>query len=145
MNSAINFSHNWNNKLLCIAFTTIRLRNDQKYQPGMVKDITYNGEIIGLGKIISIRHFLLNDLTEMMAQVDTGYDVETTKGIFKKMYPTANWERDEFSFILIRMPDTKVRRYIIPTQQKLTDKATDLHTGSKAFYHMSQTEVAAKA
>ena len=32
----INFSYNWNSKLNCSAFTTIRVKNDKKYRIGKV-------------------------------------------------------------------------------------------------------------
>lgn len=144
MNHTINFTHNWNNKLLCIALTTIRLRNDAKYTPGQAYDITYNKETIGTGTVVSIKHFKLADLSEFMAQIDTGYNVAAAKKIITTMYKAKNlnWDTQELSFILIRMADTKTR-YIIPTELKRTGNKSELLPENQMFHHLPQSDVAA--
>lgn len=144
MNHIIKFTHNWNNKLMCVALTTIRLRNDVKYVTGQVYDIWYNEDFIGAGTIVSIKHFRLADLNDFMAQIDTGYSVEAAKKIITTMYKARdlNWNIQELSFILIRMPDTKTR-YIVPSEIKKTDKKSELFPEKEMFHHLPQTDVTA--
>ncbi|NQU34246.1 MAG: hypothetical protein HQ521_13530 [Bacteroidetes bacterium] len=103
MNS-ITYSYNWNNKLDCLAFTTIRLRNDNKYFVGAIKECYLHKKYHSKVKIIAIKHFLLSDLNEFMAYIDTGYSREQTIAIIKKMYKNSNinWATKQLSFILQR-------------------------------------------
>lgn len=97
----IGFSYNWNNKLSCRAFTTIRLHNPEKYRVGQQYDILLTGKKIMDGKVIEIKDFYLHDLNEFMAYVDTGYCKAECLNILKKMYRHLNIEKQKFSFILI--------------------------------------------
>jgi len=106
----INFSHNWNAKLFGKAFTTIRLANNYKYQVGTRYLITLGGKHIGPGFIRDIKVFKLNQLTEFMAFVDTGYNLETSKEIILKMYKNKNidWQTQQLMYILIEQPEKTV-------------------------------------
>ncbi|MBD1364404.1 hypothetical protein IDJ77_11345 [Mucilaginibacter sp. ZT4R22] len=106
MSHTINFSHDWNNKLYCKFFTTIRLKNDFLYQVGTQYDIAINSKSLGPGIIRDIKDFKLAQLTPIMAMLDTGYELEDCKGIFHKMYKNknVNWDTQLLSFILIEQP-----------------------------------------
>lgn len=97
----IAFSFNWNNKLSCRAFTTIRLHNPAKYQVGQVYDILLTGKKFMEGKIIEIKDFYLTDLNEFMAYVDTGYCKQECEIIIRKMYKNLDLTKKKLSFILI--------------------------------------------
>jgi hypothetical protein len=86
----IPFTTNWNNKLDCKAFTTIRIRNDEKYKIGHKYCITLNKLPQFVAEIVSITHFQLNSITPAMSYLDTGYGTEETKKIIEKMYKKYN-------------------------------------------------------
>jgi hypothetical protein len=101
----ITFSYNWNNKLDCTAFTTLRLRNDQRYQPGYQYEINLKGESKGIGEITSVKNFYLDQLNPFIAYLDTGYDVAKCREIILRMYPKVDFNRTMLSLILIRKID----------------------------------------
>ena len=99
----ITFSYNWNNKLGCKAFTTIRLYNPNKYKIGETYKINLKKECIGAGKIIAIKNFMLKELNEFIAHIDTGYSKEECEKIIRRMYETkVNLSTVLFSLILIQ-------------------------------------------
>ena len=102
MQEEIKFSYNWNNKLNCTYFTTLRLRNDRKYQKGRDYRITLKGTTIGEAVIQEIRHFKINQLNDYITGIDMGYDSRTGVEIIKKMYATVRWENQDLSFILLK-------------------------------------------
>lgn len=97
----INFSYNWNNKLNCKAFTTIRLKNVNKYQIGKEYNILLKKQLLKSAIIEDIKTIYFNQINEFIARVDTGYSAEETKNILKKMYSKINLETQPFSFILL--------------------------------------------
>lgn len=132
----IDFSHNWNNKLMCVCFTTIRLRNDAKYQVGNIYPVTYHKtEQLGTATVVDIKHFKLAQLTEFMARIDTGYSAEKTREIIVQMYKrhNFNWAVQELSFILLEQPATAIR-YIVPSKVKKVQKDADLFNPSETIF-----------
>ena len=99
---AISFSYNWNKKLDCQAFTTIRLYQPEKYVVGETYEILLKDVAIGKGEIVEIRKFMLSELNEFVAYLDTGYPKEKCKEIIRKMYPKVDFERQILSLILIK-------------------------------------------
>lgn len=98
----INFSNNWNNKLDCMAFTTIRLKNEAKYKVGNDYKIMLKNVLNKSARIIEIRTIYFHQINEFVAQIDTGYSTEETKNILKKMYSNLNLDTQPFSFILLK-------------------------------------------
>lgn len=70
---AISFSYNWNKKLDCDAFTTIRLFQPEKYCIGEQYEIELKKEKLFEGVIIDVKKFWLKDLSNFVAYLDTGY------------------------------------------------------------------------
>lgn len=97
----IGFSYNWNNKLGCNSFTTIRLHQPNKYQLNQVYQIKLKGEYLFDAQIIAIKPFMYNNLNEFIAHLDTGYSAEECKNIILKMYPNVNFETTTISLILL--------------------------------------------
>ena len=103
----LNFSYNWNNKLDCKkAFSTIRLRNDNKYAIGTklncwLTDKEPNRKI-GICTVTAISHFKLEKLSESIARIDTGYSLSECEQIIKRMYKNSvkDWTKQELSFII---------------------------------------------
>jgi len=98
----LDFVYNWNNKLDCVAFTTLRLRNDSKYQLGLKKAVMLKGESKGDIYIEDIKHLKLDNINEFVARLDTGYCREKCVEIIKTMYKNKNinWETQQLSLIL---------------------------------------------
>ena len=110
MKNEIRFSYNWNNKLDCHSFTTLRLSD--KYKIGDVYNILLRGKIghyenKGKAKIIDNKSFLLNDINEFIARLDTGYSAEKCKQILTAMYKNKNvdWSKQKINFILFSYED----------------------------------------
>lgn len=99
--SKITFTTNWNNKLDCKAFTTLRLRNDSKYVPGQKYSIYHKDKFRGYAVIRSISHFHLHNLNNFISYLDTGYSKEECAAIIKKMYSKVDFTKKELSLILL--------------------------------------------
>lgn len=82
----IKFSTNWNNKLDNKAFSTIRIYNPKKYIIGYYYKIILKEKYLFDAKIEYEKSFYINELTEAMALLDTGYFRNETIDILKKMY-----------------------------------------------------------
>jgi uncharacterized protein YqfB (UPF0267 family) len=98
---AIHFSYNWNRKLGCIAFTTIRIYQPEKYVVGEEYEIYEKKTFAGYATIKEVKTFYLNQINEFMAMLDTGYPVKECKEVIKSMYPKANFETTLLSMILL--------------------------------------------
>jgi len=98
----INYSHNWNNKLLCTVFTTIRLRNDNKYKCGETYEVWCKGRKLYNVIIVEIIHFKLHQLKSHVAYIDTGYNLEQTREVIYTMYKnkSIDFNTQDFSLII---------------------------------------------
>lgn len=102
--TVLNFSTNWNNKLRCRSFTTIRMRNDTKYHKGAILSIALQNYPKGKAKVIGISFMTLDKISEWIARLDTGYSAKDCKEMLKTMYknnPTIDWKTQEFAYILL--------------------------------------------
>lgn len=104
-NYKIEFSFNWNNKLNCNAFTSIRLLNWNKYRTGRLYDIYLKKEFIKKAHLVEIRTFRLSSLNEFVCFLDTGYDKKTTVDIIRKMYKIEESD-DSKEFMLLLFKTT---------------------------------------
>ena len=98
----INFSTNWNNKLDCMAFTTIRLKNSAKYQIGKKYEIHLKNTLKKRARIEDIKTIYFDQINQYIAYIDTGYSLEEVKKILIKMYPKINVQTQPFYFILLK-------------------------------------------
>jgi len=98
------FTYNWNNKLNCKAFTSIRVSD--YYSLGYTyKVILRQGKeesVMGMAVVVDVREFYLDQLNEFMSYLDTGYDVEKCRGIILRMHPTVNFEKRKLRLILFK-------------------------------------------
>jgi uncharacterized protein YqfB (UPF0267 family) len=105
MEENLSFSTNWNNKLNCNAFTTLRLRNDRKYHVGARVNVWLNNVFKGKGTVMAVSCFTLDKINESIARVDTGYSAEECKNIIREMYknitPKIDWATKQLSFSVI--------------------------------------------
>lgn len=98
----IKFSTNWNNKLNCKFYTTLRLVN-YKYQIGKVYQVELKGKTLHKVQIADIKIFGINDINSYVAGLDTGYTVGETKKILRTMYKEVNWETQRLALILLQV------------------------------------------
>lgn len=103
----IKFSYNWNRKLDCRAFTTIRIYNSAKHYRGQGVRIVLNNQYIGEGLIYDVKLFYLHQMNEYMAWIDTGYSVQEAQNIIRRMYPKINFETQRLAMILIVKDEVK--------------------------------------
>ena len=86
----IKFSTNWNNKLSCDYFTTIRLASP-KYQVGKTYIIELRGKALKYVKMIEGRIITMPQMNEWVTRLDTGYDCKKFYDLFNRMYPNTDW------------------------------------------------------
>lgn len=98
---SIYFNYNWNNKLDCKAFTTMRLSGN--YNVGDLVEIKLKNKMHSFGKIVDAKCFKLKDINNFIAYLDTGYDKIECKKILEKMYKNKNidWITQNIYFYLI--------------------------------------------
>ena len=99
--NVLKFSYNWNNKLNCKAFTTIRLHSPHQYRVGKRFTIDLKGEFKGEAEIKAIRTIEGEQLNEFTCFIDTGYSRLETLEILRRMYGTIDIERAMFDFCLL--------------------------------------------
>ena len=87
----LKFSYNWNNKLETKHFTTIRL--SPRFQVGEIVGVELKGKRMNNAKCIGKQETRIYHLKEYECYLDTGYGVEQTKAILKRMYAGKDWER----------------------------------------------------
>jgi len=97
----LSFSYNWNNKLDCKAFTTIRIYNPENHVPDKPVSITLKGIKKCTGLIKGCKRFLLADLNEYMAYLDTGYNKEECTKVIERMYPSVDFKVKKMALLLI--------------------------------------------
>jgi len=89
---SIHFSYNWNNKLSCKSFSTVRLWNEKKYQlldlfEVIVKqDAQHPKMSLGIARLQVINKFLLHKVTPGMTFIDTNLSVIDFQQLVKTMY-----------------------------------------------------------
>ena len=98
----INFSYNWNNKINCKAFTTLRLSNRTKYKIDELYEIWLKKDFVKNGIIIDIKVLSLEQISEYIAYLDTGYSRDECVSIIKRMYKNVDFLKTKLDFILIK-------------------------------------------
>jgi hypothetical protein len=110
MRNELNFNYNWNNKLSGTFFTTLRMKDDNRFRIGETHTILLNKKPIFTADIVAIRSFLLKDINEFVAGLDTGYNAEECRKMIRTMYKNQNidWDKRYMSLILFRKNKTSV-------------------------------------
>lgn len=99
----IPFVHNWNGKLYCDFFTTIRLKSS-KYVKGQAYEITIRKEPAFDCVIVDMKELKLNEISEWIARLDTGLSAKECRELFIKMYSNKpiDWTTQILQFILLQ-------------------------------------------
>lgn len=96
----LNFKTNWNNKLNCKVFSTIRpQRAEDFYKLEKKYEIYLNKEFKGIAKIILIQGFHILALSDIECLLDTGYGKDETLKIIEKMYDN---QYQYFEYIILK-------------------------------------------
>lgn len=104
----LSFSQNWNKKLDCDLFSTIRRWNPAIHYEGREVSIYDNtskpGRFKGRGRYVLVTEFKLHQLKPAVAMLDTGYSLEETKNIIRTMYrnKVPDVERESFAYIIVQ-------------------------------------------
>lgn len=99
----LNFDRNYNNKLRCKVFTSLRLPHP-KLKLGARFEITLGGYPKGTAKVIGVDHIRGGELSFLTAKIDTGFDVKETMLILKGNYkdrPCVNWNTQELTLLYL--------------------------------------------
>ena len=99
----LKFSVNWNNKLLCTYFTTLRLSD--RFKIGQKYPVLLKKKQIGIGEIMAKKYLYLKQINDYIAGLDTGYSAIKCKEILKTMYKKKliDWNIQQLCLYLIRL------------------------------------------
>lgn len=82
----VNFSNNWNGKLLSDLFSTIRLYDYDKYPDGELFEIEYKNKIIGTARLEAKKPFSFGALNDMTSLIECGHGKQYLRKLFKQFY-----------------------------------------------------------
>lgn len=99
----LEFTTNWNNKLDCKCFTTIRIYNPAKHFRGNKFEVYLQKQFKTNAYVIGTIVAKLEELSDYVCFLDTGYSKEETTAIFRKMYPKTDFETQKICVILLRV------------------------------------------
>lgn len=93
MEDTLKFSQNWNNKLFCPFFNTLRLSG--RFEVGRSYNLYLNDTALGVVKCVSKKRYdTLTQLPNDICLLDTGYDKAGTINIICRMYKLPEQEID---------------------------------------------------
>ncbi|WP_395078118.1 hypothetical protein [Flavobacterium sp.] len=98
----LEFSTNWNNKLDCKCFTTIRIYNPMKHYNGNKFEIFLQKKYKAKVEVLSIGVIKIKDLTDYICYLDTGYSKLETMQILYKMYPRVDFNNQHLTVLLLK-------------------------------------------
>lgn len=78
-----NFVKNWNNKLSCTVYTTIR-RHNPHLRIGQVVEIKLNRVFLHKAEIIGLVNHPLEEIPKMVVMQDTGYNYDSSIELFRR-------------------------------------------------------------
>lgn len=99
----ITFNQSWKEKVFNDLFTTIRLPS-RKYELGRTYEIWLNKNCLGHAKLVDMRRFLLSELPNISAFLDTGYSKEETQNMIREIYKSCHfdWDKKQIAIILLQ-------------------------------------------
>lgn len=90
----LKFNHNWNGKLGCDHYTTIRLSNPTKYHPNARFQVCLKGKPLHVARVVQVRQIKPSQINDWIAYLDTGYDAQETRKIIQTMYKSLDLTLD---------------------------------------------------
>ena len=99
------FSNNWNNKLGCDFFTTLRLSG--RFEKGQRVEIWLGETNLGIAEIRDKRSLKIEHINDFIAGIDTGYPPQETIEILKQMYKgkAVDWDTQPIYLYLVKYTD----------------------------------------
>lgn len=109
------FTFNWNNKLFCKYFTSIRPYFKDRFNQGEIVKVIYSYRsknfVIGQCKIVYSANVLFNEIPEILWIIETGYSEETSIKIFKQIYANSNINYDKQLFQLMWLCNLDFKKF----------------------------------
>lgn len=104
MDERLEFEENFNGKLNCRCFTTIRLHHPVRNAIGAVKQIYLKGIWKGNAKILQASTITLDRINLPMAKLNSGLMPEECRRLIRNLYrnrPGINWEAQQLDYLLL--------------------------------------------
>ena len=99
----ISFSKNWNQKLCCDVFTTIRYKSPcKKGDIVSVSTKTESHVVNSFAEVLNVESYLLKDIPECVFAFDMGMSKELATKEIKKIYFQYNIHEIKFDIIVMR-------------------------------------------
>lgn len=99
----IEFADNYNNKLYCDIFTTIRLKSP-KYKVGELYRIQHKKKHHCVAQILQTITYKLNEIPTTLTLIDCGLDYIQTAQLIANLYTKLNidWSKQQLQFIHLK-------------------------------------------
>lgn len=113
MDERLDFNENWNGKLNCQCFTTIRLHNPIKNCVGAIKQIYLKDRYKGDAKIMHVSRITLDQINLPMAKLDSGLLPDELRAKLRELYKShrPNWNTQTLDFLVLEyLKDSKESR-----------------------------------
>lgn len=121
MAKTLDFSTNWNGKLHCGIFHT--LRRSGRFEVGDIAEVTMKDKYLGAAECIQrIRYSSAEDIPETICFLDTGYGKQETLSIIERMYSDTKGEDKH----LVGMYGYLFKWRQVTTEQKQLKKTVQL-------------------
>jgi hypothetical protein len=102
------FNHNWNNKLDCNCFTSIRLNSNKFIINENYSCLLKSNKNVQINKgtvrLVAKYITYLDKLTDLTCYLNTGYSAEETKNIIRSMYKNTvfDWNTQKINVLLFK-------------------------------------------
>ena len=104
MDERLEFEENYNGKLNCQCFTTIRLHHPVKNAVGAIKQVYLKGVWKGNARIMHAATITLDRINLPMAKLDTGLQPDGCRRLIRNLYkgrPGINWDTQQLDYIIL--------------------------------------------
>ena len=98
----IEFSTNWNNKLDCKCFTTIRIYNPTKHFQGNKFEVFLQKKFKAKAEVLTVGVVKIEQLSDYICYLDTGYSRTETIEILYKMYSRIDFKNQHLVILLLK-------------------------------------------
>jgi ABC-type antimicrobial peptide transport system permease subunit len=134
----IEYTTNWNGKLLLDNFGTVRLHNPGKYFIGNQMEVVLKGMPVGIVKVIAVRTFKYKQISDVLGYLDVG----------KPAHYLAQLMRNFYSKDIALTPETRfdhiVQQYTeryVEAQQSILKDWWETKIAQQPFAHKSQAQL----
>lgn len=110
------FSTNWNNKLDCRCFSTIRVYNPRKHYKDNQFEIYLQRKYKGKAVVLGVIKTYLEKLNDYVCYLDTGYSKAETVELLRRMYKSKNIDFKKQQITILLLQKIEPLKY---TQQSL--------------------------